>query len=53
MNLITDPQYIELVNSIYETDVQLYNRVLNERNKNQKLNIIINKENVIKRKNLI
>jgi hypothetical protein len=53
INLITDPQYIELVNSIYETDVQLYNTILNEKNKNKEFNIIINKENVIKRKNLI
>ncbi len=53
MDLITNPQYIELINSIYETDVQLYNMVLNEKNKNEEFNIIINKENVIKRKNLI
>jgi hypothetical protein len=53
MDLITDPHFIELVNSIYETDVQLYNTILNEKNKNKEFNIIINKENVIKRKNLI
>ena len=43
MELITDPQYIELVNSIYETDVQLYNTVLNEKNKSQEFNTIIPK----------
>lgn len=47
--LITDPHYIELVNSIYETDVQLYNTVLNEKNKSQEFDTIINRKNDIKR----
>jgi hypothetical protein len=49
-NLVTNPEYIELVNSIYERDVQLYNTVLNEKNKSQEFNIIINRENVISKK---
>jgi hypothetical protein len=53
MELIADPYYIELVNSIYKTDVQLYNTVLNEKNKNQEFNTTINRKDVLQRKNLI